>query len=215
MGQCAAYLFKRLFFIWFVAFSVAPAFAQEGAPVQNAVLEGIQFSTDNGEKASEKVVTCYFIFRDKPSNYYSEVKKKPLRLVFEFYDTEQGTSPIQQVQETPFSGFKVEQIKVDVNKEVKGLKPDYRDVVRVSFSADAEPKFQVMDEYNNVSFKYKWPTDPSKINEYTVQDNTGLIVGISIGTAALLGGGAAAFLLLNKPPPPGPLDISDRPGRTR
>jgi len=34
--------------------------------VQNGGIEGIQFSSEPGKEPEEKVITCYFIFRDSP-----------------------------------------------------------------------------------------------------------------------------------------------------
>ncbi len=74
-------------------------------PVQNAVLEGIQVSSEPSKKANENVVTCYFIFRDKPSSYFYEVKRKTKKLVFEFHDTQKGSSPVDLQKMPPIEGF--------------------------------------------------------------------------------------------------------------
>jgi len=138
--------------------------------IQNAVLEGIQLSSEPGQEAHERIITCYFIFRDKPSSYFYEAKPKENKLVFEFNDTELGASPIPSMQEKPIQGFRVEPIKVDVNAEVKGLKPEWHDVIRVSFYMDAVPEISVKDEYSVISYTFTWSTDPSKQKAYMAVD---------------------------------------------
>lgn len=203
----------RLFFCaYFSAFMVTPLYAQSGEPHQNAVLEGVQFSSEETGRADEVSITWYFIFRDKPSSYFYEIKKNPLRLVFEFYDTEKGTAPIPSQEQAPVRGFEIEQTEVDMNKDVQGLRPDLRDVVKVSLMLDAVPEISVTDEYNVISFQYPWTTDYSKINKYTVKDNTMQILlwslaGIGVGGIATVG-----YVVLNPPPPTSDeLDISDLP----
>jgi hypothetical protein len=188
------------------------ALAQGESSVQNAVLEGIQLSTEKGDKTNETVVTCYFIFIDKPSSYFFEAKRKPNRLVFEFNDTKKGSAPIPSVAEPPMQGFDIEETRIDVNKEVKGLTPEWHDVVRVKFNLDHIPHIVVTDEYNIISFKYKWTSDPSKVKKYADTPNTGKVL---LWTVAGLGSAAAIAAILIGPPPPSagdqPLDIKDLP----
>lgn len=72
----------------------SPEDTEKKSKVQNAILEGIQISSDSGETAQEKIVTCYFIFRDKPTSYFYEAKQKEKEIVFEFNDVIVGPSPI-------------------------------------------------------------------------------------------------------------------------
>jgi hypothetical protein len=227
---------KRFLILWFPFFMVAPVFGQEPKevtppeeppaptaapgvapvnPVQNAVLEGIQLSAEPGKEAGENIVTCYFIFRDKPSSYFYETKKKLNKLVFEFNDTQKGTSPIPSAKQAPIEGFDIEQIKKDVNKEVKGLNPEYHDMISVTFNLTALPQINVTDEYNVISYSFKWSSDPTKIAKYVSKEgktNVPLVVGL-IGGGVLLLGGAAYYILKPPPPPPvdGPLDTNDLP----
>jgi hypothetical protein len=221
---------KRFLILWFPFFMIAPVFGQEpetkevappeeppaptaaapANPVQNAVLEGIQLSSEPGKVADENIVTCYFIFRDKPSSYFYETKKKLNKLVFEFNDTQKGTSPIPSAKPAPIEGFDIEQIKKDVNKEVKGLNPEFHDMISVTFNLTALPQINVTDEYNVISYSFKWSSDPTKINKYVSKEgktNVPLVVGL-IGGGVLLLGGAAYYIL--KPPPPPPVDGPDR-----
>ncbi|HUI91993.1 MAG TPA: hypothetical protein VLX68_07090 [Chitinivibrionales bacterium] len=229
---------KRFLILWFPFFMIATAFGQEPEnkevtppeeppappaaaaaapvnPVQNAVLEGIQISSEPGKEAGENVVTCYFIFRDKPSSYFYEKKPKINKLVFEFNDTQKGTSPIPSTKQPPIDGFEIEQKKIDINKEVKGLNPEYHDMISVTFNLTAMPIISVTDEYNVISFTFKW--NPNNVKKYisTEEKPNGAVIGTSIGGGVLLLGVVGYFLWkrFNPPPQQGEeiLDTTDLP----
>ena len=210
--------FRQCGVVLFCMYFAAPLYAQPSSGiVQNAVLEGIQFSSEPGKEPEEKVITCYFIFRDKPSSYFYEVRKKTKKLVFEFNDTQKGTSPVASQKETPIEGFEIEQKKIDVNKEVRGLNQEWHDLISVSFDLSMLPQVHVSDEYNVISFSYKWTTDPLKIKNYVMQDDgkKNLVILGSAGTLVI--GSALVYLLWPKTPPhvDGPLDINDLPSHTQ
>jgi hypothetical protein len=225
---------KRFWLLLLPLLMAAPSYAQEEEPpqappaqsapepaaaVQNAVLEGIQISNEPGKETGEVIVTCYFIFRDKPSSYFYEIKKKNNKLVFEFNDTQKGTSPVNSQKQPPIEGFDLEMKKVDVNKEVKGLNPEWHDQLSVNFNLTAIPQINVTDEYNVISFTYKWSTDPAKADKYVLKEGKtnwtlyGILGGIT------LGGGAVIALKVLKPAPttqpPGPIPVGDLPVRVR
>ncbi len=160
--------------------------------VQNAVLEGIQLSKEPGDTPDENIITCYFIFRDKPTSYFYEAKVKQKTIVFEFNDVVLGPSPIPQAKEPPIQGFRTETEKVDANREVVGLNPEWHDILKVSFFFDAVPEITVKDEYSVISFSFRWSTDPEKQKEL-VQDEGGnkallfSLIGGGVGISALAG----------------------------
>jgi hypothetical protein len=230
MSKTTSSLFKRFFIVWFSAFCIFPVFAQDEMPletqdtygqsedeviapagqpdpsqesnVQNAVLEGVQLSSEKGEGADEKIVTCYFIFKEQPSSYFYDTKQKEKKLVFEFNDTQMGVSPIPSQQELPIQGFRIEQSKVNVNAEVAGLTPEWHDVLRVSFFLDQIPQINVKDEYSIISFTFKWSTtDPAKYAVKPSNRNRTLLLAVG-GVGLLAGGGIAAWKLLTPPPKP-------------
>ena len=184
--------------------------------VQNAVLEGIQISSEASNDRGEKIVTCYFIFKDKPSSYFYEIKKKLKRLIFEFNDTEKGTSPIVSIGEPPLEGFTVEQKKIDVNKEVKGLNQEWHDLIAVTFDLHKIPRIDVKDEYNVISFSYRWTIDPDKEKDYEIAEdsrNKAVVLG-TVGAGGLIGGGILWYFLTHKGSsnqPEGPISITDLP----
>ena len=189
---------------------VEPVFEEEERPavldegkvslVQNAVLEGVQISKEPGESPDESIITGYFIFRDKPSNYFYEVKKKQKLIEFEFDDVVEGSSPIASVEEPPIKGFKIESRKIDKNKDVVGLNPEWHDVIKVTFRCDAVPKINVKDEYSIISFSFRWSTKEDKAEIYTDNDrNRKPLLFVLLGTGAALGGlGAYLFLKPNE-----------------
>ncbi len=184
--------------------------------VQNAVLEGIQLSTEPGDEEHEKIITGYFIFRDKPSSYFYEAKPREKKIVFDFNDTEMGASPIPSQKEPPIDGFRIEETKIDFNAEVQGLNPEWHDVVRVSFFMDNIPEITVKDEYSIISFSFRWTTDPTKVKKYVQERNTGKVFLFSALGLGAVGGGLLAYFLIpdsSEDPPPQPLSISDLPKR--
>lgn len=185
--------------------------------VQNAIIEGVQITTEQGETSDEKLVSVYFIFRDKPSSYFWEIKSRENKVVFEFHDTKTGTSPVPSVAESPIKGFAIEEGKIDINKDVRGLKPEWRDRIKVIFDMEAIPEIHVNDEFSIVSFSFKWTTDPSKIDKYIVKDNTKKIILLSSAGVGTVGLGALVIYLATKPGPPPPLGListDDLPNHT-
>jgi hypothetical protein len=187
------------------------------SPVQNAVIEGVQITTDKGETPDEKIVSGYFIFRDKPSHYFYEVKLREKKIVFEFNDTKTGSSPVPSTAESPIKGFTILSDKVDVNSDVKGLKPEYHNLIRVVFDMEGIPDIRVNDEYSIITFSFKWSTNPQMVSKYTVKDKTPKIILWSTVGVGAVGLGTLAAVLISKPEPSkplGPLDIDDLPGLT-
>lgn len=168
--------------------------------VQNAIIEGVQLTAEPGERPDEKIVSGYFIFRDKPSSYFYETKLREKKLIFEFNDTRIGSSPVPTAVELPIKGFLIEQGKVDVNKAVKGLKPEWHDLIRVVFDLEAVPQVHVNDEYSIISFSFKWTSDPSRVAKYTVKDKTPRVIFWSVAGVGSVAIGAVVAFLLNKPP---------------
>ena len=197
-----------------VEYSSASTDASRESNVQNAIIEGVQITSEQGGTTDEKVITGYFIFRDKPSSYFYEVKLREKKLVFEFNDTKTGASPVPSASEPPIKGFKIVEDKVDVNKEVKGLKPEWHDMIRVTFDLEQVPEVRVNDEFSIISFSFKWTTDKEKLPQYIVKDNTPkIILWSSAGVGGVAAGALAYFLLKKDPPPPklGPLSKDDLP----
>lgn len=183
------------------------------APIQNAILEGVNLQTDDGATPDERLVTCYFIFNGKPASYFYNMLAKEKKLTFEFNDAEMGTAPIASAETNPITGFEIEKKRVNANADIKGLNPEWHDVVVVKFALNAIPKITAHDEYSIVSFSYKWTTDPSKIALYTEQPKKPIALYVALGAVGVSGVGVLVGVLTKPPPPPadGPLLINDLP----
>ncbi|MBD3319869.1 MAG: hypothetical protein GF350_02110 [Chitinivibrionales bacterium] len=183
---------------WFMAVLISgmTGVAAQESMVQNAVLEGIQLQEEPGDFPDEVVVTCYFIFRDKPTSYFYDIDTKAKELVFEFNDTEIGSSPVPSQAMAPISGFEIEKKKINVNEEIKGLEPEWHDLIVVTFSLDAIPEITVHDQYGVVTFSYKWTKDPTKVEDYAVKQKKNRFIPISLATLGGAGVGALLYFLL-------------------
>lgn len=189
--------------------------------VQNAILEGVSISAEKGSSADEKNVTCYFIFKDKPSSYFfnkiKDPRTKERKIVFEFNDTKMGQSPISYEVEPPITSFKIDSKHVDANATVKGLTPEWHDILVITLNVSQFPKeFSPSDQYNIISFSYKWSTDPNKVAIYAESEKKPPIGWIAAGGVVAIGAGVAAKVIFGTTPTPTPaqpLSIDDLPSR--
>ncbi|MDR2693595.1 MAG: hypothetical protein LBB74_05195 [Chitinispirillales bacterium] len=168
----------------------------------DAVIEGLQVSVDKGTVQDEIIVTCYFIFRDRPSNFFYNIDRKENRLNFEFVDALTGTSPIAALEQAPIREIVIEEDQTDVNKSVKGLNPEWHDVIRISFELEQLPVISVTNEQNIISFNYKWTTNSEKIPQYLYKDKFPLLFWGSAGVLGGIGLGILTYFLTKKEPPP-------------
>jgi hypothetical protein len=149
---------------------ILPTFAQyedmedlEDAPTRTkeeegiiCTIEGVQFTKKAGPTADSKELSIVFLLTEKPSayfNYYDVVKKA---VVFDFYDTHIGESIMEPIHEHPITNSTVELFKVDLNKDVEGLKPDLRDVVRVSLNSNFDLDYDIQEDYGVITMNLKW-----------------------------------------------------------
>ena len=191
--------------------------AATGSNIQNAVLEGIQITSEATKVPDERNVTCYFIFRDKPSNYFYDINHREKKLIFEFNDAQRGASPLPAINEPPIKNFTIEEFQIDINKDIEGLTPEWHDVIRIVFNLDAIPLISVRDEYTVISFNFKWTTNPEKIPLYSVHEKNRSVILWSAAGLTTLGLGVLAYFRVFKPKedtiPGGPIPINDLPNR--
>jgi hypothetical protein len=182
---------------------------------QDAVIEGLQVSTDKGSTPDEVVVNCYFIFRDKPTSYFYKVDRKERKLVFEFVDARIGSSPIAALDQAPVKEIIIEEDQSDANKDVKGLTPEWHDVIRITFELEHLPVVSVTNEHNIISFTYKWTTDSEKITQYLETNKFPMVFWLSGGTLGGIGIGVLTYFLIPKKVnvPNHTLSIDDLPKR--
>lgn len=170
----------------------------EMSEFQDAVIEGLQVSVDKGSVQDEIFVNCYFIFRDKPTSYFYNIDRKEKKLSFEFVDARAGSSPIAALEQAPIKEIVIEEDQSDANKDIKGLKPEWHDIIRISFELEYLPVITVTNEQNIVSFSYKWTTDSEKIPQYLHKDKFPLIFWFSGGVLGGIGAGVLTYFLIPK-----------------
>lgn len=119
-------------------------------------IEGVQFTKKPGATEGAKELSIVFLLTEKPSayfNYYDQVKKA---VVFDFYDTHIGESIMEPIHEHPITNSTVELFKLDLNKDVQGLRPDIRDVVRVSLFTQFDLDYDIQEDYGVITMNLKW-----------------------------------------------------------
>ena len=188
--------------------------------VQNAVIEGLQVTTETGTEPDEIIVTCYFIFRDRPTSYFFDIDRKNKKLSFEFVDAQIGSAPIAALEQAPLKEIVIEAMQVDANKSIKGLQPEWHDAIRITFDMEHLPVIAVSAEHNIISFTYKWTTDPEKIPLYVEKDRFPMVFWLSGGALGAIGLGVLSYFLFgggddNGKPVNNVLSTGDLPSRPR
>ncbi|MCL2219791.1 MAG: hypothetical protein FWC23_06995 [Chitinispirillia bacterium] len=190
---------------------------REISEFQNAVIEGLQVSVSPSSTVEDEItVTGYFIFRDRPTSFFYDIDRKENKLIFEFMDARTGSSPIAALEQAPIREIVIDEAQVDANKSIKGLNPEWHDMIRISFQLDYLPVIAVSNEQNIISFSYKWTTNNEKIPEYLHKDKFPMVFWISGGTLGGIGVGVLTYFLTRKEKVvTNVLSIDDLPNRTR
>jgi len=166
---------------------------------QDAIIEGLQFTSEPTDVEDEIMVNCYFIFRDKPTSFFYEVNRKENKLVFEFADARTGSSPVSADEQSPIKGITVEELQVDANKEIKGLNPEWHNYTRITMDLSHIPVISVSEEASTIiSFRYKWTTNPEKYPQYVEPNNFPLVFWLSAGGLGAIGIGLLTYFLIPK-----------------
>lgn len=183
---------------------------------QNAIIEGIQITADDGPKPEEKIVSVYFIFHDKPSSYSYKVDLREKKIIFEFNDATTGPKEIPSIAEPPIKGFSITSETVDIN--ASNGTPDLHNRIQVIFDFDRVPEIKVNDDYSIIIFTFRWPKNSSRVSRYALKSPAKKIFWWSSTGLCLASGGAALayYYYFLKPSdsqkPLEDLDISDLPG---
>jgi len=165
---------------------------------QDAIIEGLQFSSEPGSTEDEVIISCFFIFRDTPSSYFYDLNRKDKKLVFEFADARTGFSPIRVDEQSPITGIVIEELQVDANKEIKGLNPEWHNYIRITMNLSHIPIVTVSDEHNIISFRYTWTTNPEKYHQYVEPNRFPLVFWLSGGALGAIGIGLLTYFLIPK-----------------
>src|SRR3989339_926862 len=180
----------RVLFSSLIIFLVcAPIFSQLDLK-QKAQLVGIQVDEKPGASENEKLTDISFIFVDKPSAYYHNYKDGVLTI--DFYDAQMGEEKLPDITQAPFSGSTIGIDKIDVNKDIEGMQPLFKDIVRVTLPVlqGLDIDFTMADDFNVVTLSTVW-TKGGKLAEkskktttkkYTWMWITGGVVGATTAT---------------------------------
>jgi len=185
-----------------VDFADAPTRSKEEQGII-CTIEGVQFNKKAGPTEGSKDLSVVFLLTQKPSayfNYYDNVKKA---VVFDFYDTHIGESIMEQIHEAPITNSTVELFKLDLNKDVEGLKPDVRDVVRVSLFTPYDIEYEVQEDFGVITMNFKWN---KKTERAFTRKKNAIYWQFPLALAVLGGAGYGAYHYLYKPDP-APVDF--------
>ncbi|MFP4522599.1 MAG: hypothetical protein ACLFQK_10675 [Fibrobacterota bacterium] len=153
----------------------------------DAVLKGFSAVTQKGQKLGERKTVIRMEFIGKPTSYYHGFNQADTALEFEFYDAGlHKYKDYEGLDDLPFRSTEVFEDSVDLNKDIKGIRPDVRDVVRIRFKLFEEVEFEVYDEYNRIIAELSWNTDPKKNIRYIRESSKKrkLYLGIAGGATA-------------------------------
>jgi len=170
---------------------MAPLFAQLDLK-EKAQLVGVQLESKPGAVKDETATDISFIFIDRPTAYYHNLKDSVLTI--EFYDAVISDQELTPIKEAPFSNSIITKEKVNVNKDIEGLQAEYKDIVRVVLTLQPEVKidYTMTDDYNVVTFTSFW-TKSGKLKTTVTGSKSrtwmwvvGGVVGVSGGVVAYL-----------------------------
>jgi hypothetical protein len=167
-------------------------------------IEGVQFTKKPGATEGSKELSIVFLLTEKPSayfNYYDPVKKA---VVFDFYDTHIGESIMDPIHEYPITNSTVELFKLDLNKDVAGLKPDIRDVVRVSLFTPYDLEYDIQEDYGVITMNFKWN---KKVERKYIAKSHAIYWEFPLALAVLGGGGYFAWKEWGPKPAEPPVDF--------
>ncbi len=169
----------------------------------SCTLEGIQvLKKENGKNPQD--VNIVFLLTEKPSVYFNYYDAGRKAVVFDFYDTHIGESLMDSIHEPPITTSSVEPSRVDLNRDVAGLKPDFRDVVRVSLYTPRDFEYDVREEDNVITLSFKWN---GRWNTALKPQKTAFYWQFPLALVTAAGVGFTTYELLKKPaaktqPPP-------------
>jgi len=171
----------------------------------SGTLEGVVVEIKEGETPDEKNVNIVFLLSKMTSVFFDQYDAEKKAIVLDLYDTKLGESPIDSVIQFPIKTSHIEQTEIDLNKEVEGLRPDLRDVVRIALFSDYNVPYQVEEEFGVINLRFKWSR---KIQKKLARDSRSLYWQVPLA-ATVVGGGAFAYwyFFINSPPPPASCEL--------
>ena len=140
----------------FSGFEDAPT-RRGSVQIRSGTLEGLILEKKTGLTPDAKEVSVTIILSKLPSAFFDYYDHDKKAIVLDLYDTRVGESQLDTIAEYPITGSKVENTQIDLNKEVAGLKPDFRDVVRVMFYSKYGLYYDIEEEFGVLNLKFKSP----------------------------------------------------------
>jgi hypothetical protein len=185
---------------------------------EKAQLVGVQVDEKPGATEKEKLTDVAFIFTGKPSQYFHTFKDNVLTI--DFYDAEPGEEKLPDINQAPFTGCTIAKDKVDVNKDIEGLEPLFKDIVRVTLPVqkDLTLDYTLSDDFNVITLSTVWSkggtikTTKTQKKTRTWMYISGGIVGVTAGVVTYIlvsggnggGPGSTPEQVWNPTPPPLP-----------
>lgn len=161
--------------------------------------EGLQVFRQKHDNGPEEV-DIVFLLTEKPPAYFNYYDADKKAVVFDFYDTRVGESLIDTLHAPPITTSSVESVRVDLNRDVPGLKPDFRDIVRVSLYTPNDFEYDVREEENVITLSFNRsgvegplagaPGSPSEGSQDTRQLRSGTAFYWQFPLALVAAGGA-------------------------
>jgi hypothetical protein len=191
--------FALLLVLFILACLLSPSFGQLDLK-EKAQLVGVQVDEKPGVTEKEKLTDVAFIFTGKPSQYFHSFKDSVL--IIDFYDAEPGEEKLPDITQAPFTGCTIGKDKVDVNKDIEGLEPLFKDIVRVTLPIQKEVTidYTLSDDFNVITLATVWSKGGAIKSGVTTKKSrkwmyiAGGIVGVTAGTIAYIlvnGGGSS------------------------
>jgi hypothetical protein len=179
---------------------VLPVFSQLDLK-EKAQLVGVQLESKPGATKDETMSDISFIFIDRPTAYYHSQKDNTLTV--EFYDAVIGAEALPRIKQPPFTDCMIANEKLNVNKDIEGMAPDFKDVVRVTFTLEAgvQIDYTMTDDFNVVTLSSTWSKTGSIVSKKT-QKKSKLWMWIVGGVVGVSGAAAAYLLLTGETTPP-------------
>ena len=182
---------KYRFFAALMLAGLLPVFSQLDLK-EKAQLVGVQLESKPGATKDETMTDISFIFIDRPTAYYHSQKDNVLSV--EFYDAVIGAEELPKIKQPPFTDCVIAMEKMDVNKDIEGMAPEFKDVVRVVFTLEAgvQIDYTMTDDFNVVTLSSAWSKTGSIVSKKTQKKSklwmwiVGGVVGVSGATAAYL-----------------------------
>ncbi len=131
---------------------------------QSGQFEGI-FVEKKGTPEDQQI-NILFLFSNEPyygTTFFDYYDTTEQAVILDFYDFHLGASIIDSLSEAPIQGTHIEQLQVDLNKGVQGMRPDIREVVRIRFFSEYNFPYKMeIDEFNMLTMSYRWNEEIKK-----------------------------------------------------